>query len=147
MVTRRVEHAKTENIRTFKSEFKCEDYVRMNLSKHERSLLCQFRSGILPLRIETGRYAGEPFDNRTCRFCDLTSVENEKHFLLIICYLYNNIKTDMLGDIFLYLLSVSTGTSTDDVINPCNYSFTQLMGQSTKDIVNCIHMNHSLPIV
>ena len=40
------------------TEFKCEDYVKLNLKKCERSVLCHFRTGILPLRVETGRYVG-----------------------------------------------------------------------------------------
>ena len=45
----------------------------------ERSILSQFRAGILPLRIETGRYVGEPAELRHCTLCkpDVPRVENE----------------------------------------------------------------------
>ena len=49
-------------------------------------------------RIETGRYVGEPVERRTCRFCDLVAIEDEKHFLLT-CDLYNDIRTYVFGDI------------------------------------------------
>ena len=62
-----------------------------NLLKHERSLLCQFRTGILPLRIETGIYVGEPVDTQTCRFCDLNCVVDKEHFLLT-CDLHSTIR-------------------------------------------------------
>lgn len=39
---------------TFKTSFKLGKYVQLNLNRHERSVLAQFRTGILPLRIETG---------------------------------------------------------------------------------------------
>ena len=54
--------------------------------------------GILPLRIETGRDVGEPVERRTCRFCDLVAIEDEKHVLLT-CDLYNDIRTYVFGDI------------------------------------------------
>ncbi len=43
----------------FKNDFKQEHYLQLNLKKSERSLFAQFRCGILPLRVETGRYVGE----------------------------------------------------------------------------------------
>ena len=51
--------------------------ILLNLQKNERSMLAQLRCGILPLRIETGRYTGEPADSRLCIFCDSSEIENE----------------------------------------------------------------------
>ena len=82
----------------FKHTFKCEQYVVTNLKKNERSILCQFRCGILPIIIETGRYIGETPEQRLCRFCNTQSVEDEKHFLLH-CGLYNNIREIVFQDI------------------------------------------------
>ena len=48
--------AKLRTYRTFKTAPKCEEYVCLNLKKYERSLLSHLRFGILPLRVETGRY-------------------------------------------------------------------------------------------
>ena len=39
-----------------------------------------------------------PVERRTCRFCDLVAIEDEKHFLLT-CDLYNDIRTYVFGDI------------------------------------------------
>lgn len=41
-----------------KTNFKTENYLEMNISKSQRFILAQFRCGILPIRIETGRYEG-----------------------------------------------------------------------------------------
>ncbi len=41
---------------TFKSNFGAEPYVVSYMSRSERSLLAQLRVGVLPLKIETGRY-------------------------------------------------------------------------------------------
>ncbi|XP_062571211.1 uncharacterized protein LOC134233241 [Saccostrea cucullata] len=55
---------------TIKSTFEQEEYVKLNLSKTERSHLAQLRCGILPLRVETRRYIGERPKERVCQFCD-----------------------------------------------------------------------------
>jgi len=69
-----------------KTEFKSEDYIF--LPRFERSLVSQLRLGILPLRIETGRYVNESLENRICTLCSLNAVEDEIHFV-IQCPLYN----------------------------------------------------------
>ena len=66
-----------------KGEFSVELYVRMNMSKHLISLLTQFRSGTLPLEIETRRYYGITREQRICKQCNLNVIENEHHFYLI----------------------------------------------------------------
>ena len=57
------------------------------MSRHRRSLLAQFRSGILPLHVETGRWQNKTWTERTCTLCSLNCVEDEFHFLCI-CELY-----------------------------------------------------------
>lgn len=64
-----------------KESFTCETYVKMNLPKHLRSVLCQFRSGILPLEIQVGRFYGINRENRFCKQCLDGIVETEIHFL------------------------------------------------------------------
>ena len=58
-----------------------EEYLLLNLNRRERSLLAQLRCGILPLRIETGRFRGEKVDDRLCTFCRSGAIEDEYHFL------------------------------------------------------------------
>ena len=45
--------SKLRTYRLFKIEFKLEDYVHMDLSLAQMSILAQIRCGILPLCIET----------------------------------------------------------------------------------------------
>ena len=55
----------------------------MNLTRSQRSIVAQFRSGTLPLRIETGRFTGLKIEERLCLICkDNISIETETHFLL-----------------------------------------------------------------
>ena len=66
---------------------------------NERSIMCQLRSGVLPLRIETGRFISDALNQRLCLFCYTDAVEYEKHFLFESA-LYNNLRTTYSADIF-----------------------------------------------
>ena len=85
----------------FKTEYETEPYLKLNLVKWERSILAQFRMGVLPLFIETGRYKNvrnaegtfrrlKP-EERRCNLCLLNNIEDEGHFLLV-CPIYANIR-------------------------------------------------------
>ena len=78
----------------FKQHYKLEKYVSFNYTKQERSLTAQFRSGILPLRIETGRYRFEPLDQRICTFCNKGEIESEQHFVFS-CDLYSDERIEL----------------------------------------------------
>ena len=73
----------------------------LDLRGCERSILCQFRTGVLPLHIETGRYTGLPADQRLCSLCTTTEpdIEDETHFLLN-CELYNDLRQHTFSDLF-----------------------------------------------
>ena len=76
-----------------------EEYIKLNMHKNERSIMFQFRNGLLPLRIEKGCFIGEALNQRLCRFCNTDVVEDEKHFLFE-CALYNNLRTTYSANIF-----------------------------------------------
>lgn len=69
-------------------------FTKINLTRMERSLLSQFRLGILPIEIETGRYRQKPVDERKCPFCKVM-VEDELHFLFD-CPCYDDIRNQTL---------------------------------------------------
>ena len=73
--------SKLRTYREFKSEFKTEKYLLSNMTKLEKSHFAQFRCGILPLRVETGRYSGLSVHERTCNICNSNETEDEIHFL------------------------------------------------------------------
>ena len=72
---------KLRTYKLFKYTFGTEKYVLLNLDRNYRSLLAQFRLGILPLRLETGRIKNEKVHERICLICNGNHVEDEKHFL------------------------------------------------------------------
>ena len=84
--------SKLRTYRTFKTSYNVEKYVLMN----ERSILAQFRIGMLPLRVETGRYIGENPEQRLCKICQGGQIEDEAHFLFN-CDLYNVLRRQLIS--------------------------------------------------
>ena len=72
---------------TYKKSHEVEPYVYKVIHRGHRSVLAQFRTGILPLAIETGRYNNIPIEYRLCTVCDENVTEDEKHFVFD-CKLY-----------------------------------------------------------
>lgn len=69
----------------YKNTIKPGDYVKnKNLSKYSRSLLAQFRCGILPLEVEIGRFRNIPLENRQWYH---TSIK-----MYLLTYLLKNLK-------------------------------------------------------
>ncbi len=54
----------------------------------------QFRSGILCLRIEKGRWVAIGEEDRLCYLCDLNEIENEVHFALY-CPYYHDLRLQL----------------------------------------------------
>ncbi len=75
----------------FKDNVDTEDYVSKINHRYERSLFSQFRHGILPLKIETGRFQKLSVEARCCEYCTDNAIEDEMHFICT-CSLYNEIR-------------------------------------------------------
>ena len=100
---------KLRTYKLFKTEFKLEDYVHMDLSLSQRSVLAQIRCGVLPLRIEMRRFEGKAEAERLCKFGDTNSVESEIHFIFQ-CPLYADRRNTHFDEIWLlkvWILTVS----------------------------------------
>ena len=59
--------------------------------------MAQIRCGILPIRIETGRFCNLPVENRLCEICNQNKVEDEFHFLME-CPFYHLEREQMLAN-------------------------------------------------
>ena len=82
---------KLRTYRTFKNSYETEPYVYKVFNRAHRSILAQFRCGILPIKVETGRFTQIPQEFRLCILCDSNSVEDERHFLFE-CSFYEDIR-------------------------------------------------------
>ncbi len=89
---------KLRTYRTFKQDMCTASHLNCNLPKYERSLISQLRLGVLPLRIETGRFTNLAVENRICQLCDMNEVEDEAHFLFN-CKLYDVIRASFEADL------------------------------------------------
>ena len=89
---------KLRTYRIFKQNLSTERYINLNMLKNECSMLAQLRCGILPLRIETGRYTGEQLDNRMCVFCTDSDIESETRFV-VSCSRYQELRVQVFGQI------------------------------------------------
>ena len=88
-----VKFSKLDLSRKIKQSFGPEMYVKLNMDRYDKSLLSQFRYGILPLEIETGRYRGVERENRVCTLCNEGVIEDQIHFALR-CPIYNDLRND-----------------------------------------------------
>ena len=86
--------SKLRTYKSYKGELRLEEYISINLSRTERSITAQFRSGILPLRIEVGRFRGESVEERLCTFCEQRVTEDEMHFLFD-CTCYSHLRVQL----------------------------------------------------
>ena len=95
------EKPKLRTYRLFKNEFKTSSSVFI-CNRSKRSLLSKFRTGILPLRIETGRwYQGTDLEDRVCEVCGNGEVEDECHFLLK-CNAYTDFRATLFRNCCLF---------------------------------------------
>ena len=74
----------------YKHNYGTEPYALIQNRAH-RSIMAQFRSGILPLSIETGRFSSIPTEFRLCIFCPENVIEDETHFMFK-CSHYNELR-------------------------------------------------------
>lgn len=80
--------SKLRTYRSFKRDFNLEKYVTMDIPKPHRSVLAQFRCGVSPIRIETGRFRGEEVNDRLCIICSVEAIEDEFHFFITLYILF-----------------------------------------------------------
>ena len=76
-----------------------QNYVHMNLTQQQRSILAQLRIGILPLFVETGRFTNIKKEDRICTLCTDNCIEDEIHFTLV-CPLYTDVRNRFLQEIY-----------------------------------------------
>ena len=65
------------------------------MSREQRCILAQFRSGTLALKIETGRWQNLPIPERVCSASVEDAVEDEFHFLCIFGNKYKDIRESL----------------------------------------------------
>ena len=77
--------------RLFKSSFEMEEDLQKHINTRYQIILSRFRLYSNNLNIETGRYSGQEKDTRKCVMCNMKSVEDDYHFLLV-CPKYQELR-------------------------------------------------------
>ncbi len=75
----------------FKEQFETKQYLQICVSRRKRSLLAQFRMGVLLLAIETGRFKSIHVEEILCVLCNMNDIEDEMH-MLCTCTVYQYIR-------------------------------------------------------
>lgn len=68
---------------SFKSDTAYEPYLSKIRNRKYKFALSRLRLSSHSLAVETGRYNGTPREERKCTKCNMNSIENEYHFLLV----------------------------------------------------------------
>ena len=76
---------------SFKSDTAYEPYLSKIRNRKYKFALSRLRLTSHSLAVETGRYNGTPREERMCIKCNMNSIENEYHFLLV-CPHYTDIR-------------------------------------------------------
>jgi hypothetical protein len=68
-----------------------------NIPRSVRRTMALFRTGALPLAVETGRYSRPQvhLNDRLCKLCENSVVEDEQHFMMN-CPLYSDIRFELM---------------------------------------------------
>jgi hypothetical protein len=103
-------------------------YVSCQLPRTTRRTMALFRSGALPLAVETGRYSRPqiPLNERLCKFCNTNSVENEIH-LLMLCPLYSDIRYELFQKALEFINNFNMMNVENKFIELMNYDKIQIM--------------------
>ena len=120
---------KLHTYRLYKSDLNPESYAKINMDRTHRCILAKFRSGSLPLNIETGRYAKSkvPLIDKTCKLCSNNAIEDEMHFLMV-CEFYSDLRRPLFAK-----------------VQHCNSDFQKLSpGNKFIFIMSYINMQHIL---
>ncbi len=115
---------------TFKECYETEPYVYRVCNRAHRSILSQFRCGILPIKIETGRYTNIPLEFRQCILCDQNAIEDENHFLFK-CEFYSSIRNSFFN---MYKEHFSDFDNVDDV-SKLKYMMSHDMVKITAELI------------
>lgn len=102
---------KLRTYKTFKTDYKTENYLNCIMPRCHRSAYAKFRCGVAPIRIETGRYERLPCDLRKCFNCS-EEIETEEHVLLA-CPLFQDLRETLFEKLVSEFPNVRQLTDTE----------------------------------
>ena len=73
---------KLKTFKKFETNLNFEEYLNEISNIKHRQAVTKLRISSHRLSVESGRYNNIPFDERTCKLCNLNEVGNEQHYLM-----------------------------------------------------------------
>ena len=101
-------YPKLRTYKLFKTDYRTETYLAMNLNIKSIRSIARFRTSSHNLKVETGRHDRPitPLENRICEKCNNDEVEDEIHYLLI-CPAHENSRAILLAMVTTHLENFS----------------------------------------
>ena len=100
LMTAKADSRKEYTYYSLKTEFSREKYISDSKSRHLRRVIANFRLGSHWLKVQTGRYIKQPYDERICDTCGI-GIEDEIH-AIFVCPAYDSLRrkyADLFTDV------------------------------------------------
>ncbi len=78
-------------------------------------MIAHTRAGTSPIEIEKGRWRSIPIEKRLCKQCNMATIENISHFMLI-CPKINSIRERFYDNVTTILHDVNLNVTADETI-------------------------------
>ena len=129
--------------KNFKSSYKSEKYLNLNLDKHVVFNFSKLRISNYRPEIERGRYKNLPADERFCKiYNDNISVEDEFHFVMK-CTAYSELRHRVFNAINSFIVDFDKLTSWDQFIFLMSSEDTEILSLLLVFIDNCLNIHQS----
>ena len=90
------------------------------VNRQKRASTAQLRMGILPIKIETGRFRNTPLEERISELCRMNVIEDEEQFLCK-CPVYDDLRHSLYRKAQDVCLDFNTYTSKEKLISLTKY--------------------------
>ena len=134
---------KLRTFKTFKNNYKLENYLCMKVDKHLIFNLAKLRISNHQLEIETGRYQKKVIDQRLCKVCNQNGmVEDEFHFLLT-CKAYQAERNEFFTEINAIIVPFESYTSQEQFLFLMSTNDTEVIMLLIYFIEKCLQIRQS----
>lgn len=134
---------KLRMFKNFKSSYKSEKYLNLNLEKHIIFNFSKLRISNHRLEIERGRYKDLPADKRFCKICnDNVSVEDEFHFVMM-CNAYCDLRYKLFKEINSFVVNFDKLTTWDQFLFLMCSEDTEILSLFLVFIDSCLNIRQS----
>ena len=124
----------------FKTHFNTEKYLSVIKNREWKTCLTKFRLSAHNLMIETGRHYNMKVEDRLCKHCDSSKIEDEKHFLLE-CAKYDALRQNMMQKLYTHCPKFNQLNQTDQLCwimscteNDIIYALAEYLFKATESI-------------